>query len=236
MYFTKNKLLKRDVSICKPILTFMKALLFINGKPPTDFPDTNKFDAIFCTDGAYKYLSESQIRLDFVIGDFDSVSENEIPKNIKIIKIADQDFTDFYKSLEFIVELDFERVDVFGATGMESDHFLGNLSVASLFKSKIEIIFHDDFSEFYFTPKQIKLRGVQDKIISLYPFPLATKVNSKGLAFPLNNLDLHISKRIGTRNHAVKNHVEISYEKGELLIFISKYTLTKEELEYKTTL
>lgn len=214
----------------------MKALLFINGKPPTDFPDTNKFDAIFCTDGAYKYLSESQIRLDFVIGDFDSVSENEIPKNIKIIKIADQDFTDFYKSLEFIVELGFERVDVFGATGMESDHFLGNLSVASLFKSKIEIIFHDDFSEFYFTPKQIKLRGVQDKIISLYPFPLATKVNSKGLAFPLNNLDLHISKRIGTRNHAVKNHVEISYEKGELLIFISKYTLTKEELEYKTTL
>lgn len=214
----------------------MKALLFINGKPPINFPDTNKFDAIFCTDGAYKYLSESQIRLDFVIGDFDSVSESEIPKNIKIIKIVDQDFTDFYKSLEFIVESGFEKVDVFGATGMESDHFLGNLSVAFLFKDKIEIVFHDDFSEFYFTPKQIKLRGVQDKIISLYPFPLATKVISKGLAFPLNNLDLHISKRVGTRNHAVKKQVEISYEKGDLLIFISKYRLTKEELEYKTTL
>ncbi len=57
----------------------------------------------------------------------------------------------------------------------------------------------------------------------MVPFHKAKKVNSKGLKFPLNDLDLRLGKRMGTRNYASENIVEISYESGELIVFLSNY-------------
>lgn len=215
---------------------FLKAILFVNGCPPSKFPKVDKYKAVFSTDGAYSFVSKKGIKPDYVIGDFDSVKECDVEKGVRTIKLENQNYTDFHKCLGFIVKLGFTKVDVYGGTGKESDHFLGNISTAFAFKQKINIKFHDDFFEFYFSDKEIEISGVKDRVISLYPFPYARKVNSEGLAFPLNNLDLDIKGQIGTRNHAIENEIKISYLEGELLIFISKNRLTKDELKYKETL
>lgn len=210
-----------------------KAFLLINGNPPKELPNMEDYQRIFCTDGAYTHLLGRKIRPDVVIGDFDSISEFDVSSQVKVIKKINQDFTDFYKCLEVIVEEGFEEVDVYGSTGLEHDHFLGNLTTAFQFKDKIKITFYDDFSKFYFTDKKVYLTDIKDRIISLYPFPKATNVQSKGLFYPLNGMSLDITNTIGTRNHSIANDVEITYEDGELLLFISQYTLTKEEIEYK---
>ncbi len=57
-------------------------------------------------------------------------------------------------------------------------------------------------------------------MISLLPFPIAENVTTKGLNWLLKNEDLSITERIGTRNFAKENTIEISYKKGDLLIFI----------------
>lgn len=214
---------------------FLKAILFINGCPPSKFPKVEKYQAVFCTDGAYSFVSKKGIKPDYVIGDFDSVKEGDVEKGVRTIKVENQNFTDFHKCLDFIVKQGFTKADVYGGTGKESDHFLGNISTAFAFKQKLNIRFHDDFFEFYFSEKETEIIGVKDRVISLYPFPYAKKVNSVGLAFPLNSLDLDIRGQIGTRNHAIENEIKISYIEGELLIFISKNRLTKEELKYKET-
>ena len=59
-------------------------------------------------------------------------------------------------------------------------------------------------------------------MISLLPFPKVENLVTYGLNWELKNEDLEITKRIGTRNFANKNTVKISYEKGDLLIFIGK--------------
>lgn len=205
-----------------------KALLLINGQPPKELPDFEQYETVYCTDGAYAYLLANRIRPDYVIGDFDSVMVEDISPFVDIIERPDQNYTDFHKCLEVIIEHGFMQVDVYGSTGLEHDHFLGNLSTALEFKKKLDITFVDDFSIFFFTEKQIELEGVKDRIISLIPFNEAKKVNSTGLKWPLENLDLKLGKRVGTRNLAVEDKVEISYEKGDLLIFISQY---KEERE-----
>jgi len=202
------------------------ALLFINGTPPKNLPNTEGYAIIACTDGAFHYLKEKNFtleKLDFISGDFDSHSGND--ENIyheKFIYTPDQDFTDFQKALEILKNKDVKKVDVYGGSGGEQDHFLGNLHVAFLFKYELEITFYDEFSSYFFIPNDFKIDNVEGKMISLLPFPKVENLVTYGLNWELKNEDLEITKRIGTRNFANKNTVKISYEKGDLLIFIGK--------------
>ncbi len=206
-----------------------KALLFINGEPPKQLPDFSNYDVIACTDGAYNYLLGFDpniiLQLSFISGDFDSVEELPEIKNThyneKFIETPDQNKTDFQKALEIILEKGITSVDVFGGSGGEQDHFLGNLSVAAFMKERMDIVFFDQYSSYYFIPKQYKVKGVNGKMISLFPFPKAESIITKGLKWPLYKENLKIGERIGTRNMAIEDELSIQYKKGELLIFIS---------------
>lgn len=203
-----------------------KVLLFINGDAPESFPDLENYGLIACTDGAFHYLKRLDFpldKLDFISGDFDShsgVDENVYEE--KFIYTPDQDKTDFHKALEIILEKGFKNVDVLGGSGGEQDHFLGNLTVAFGFKDQLNIKFYDAFSEYYFVSKNFTVKGVKDKMVSLYPFPSVENITTKGLNWTLINGNLSITSRIGTRNFAVEDEVSIEYEKGDLLIFIGR--------------
>ena len=201
-----------------------KALLFINGVPPKNLPETEDYAMIACSDGAFHYLKEKKFpldKLDLISGDFDShLGNDEAIYHDRFIFTPDQDKTDFHKSLEIIQERGITTVDVYGGSGGEMDHFLGNLTAAFLFKNHLEITFYDEFSTYFFAPKTLVLENVKGKTISLYPFPLTENITTKGLNWPLNNENLDISKRIGTRNLASEETVVIHYGKGDLVVFV----------------
>ena len=203
-----------------------KALLFINGVPPENLPDTINYSLIACSDGAFHYLKEKGFpleKLDFISGDFDSHSG--IDENIyheKFIFTPDQNFTDFQKALDILKNKDVKKVDVYGGSGGEQDHFLGNLHVAFLFKDLMEITFYDEFSSYFFIPKDFEINNVEGKMVSLLPFPKVENLVTDGLNWELKNEDLEITKRIGTRNFATKSTVKISYSDGDLLVFIGQ--------------
>ncbi len=205
-----------------------KALLFINGEPPKSFPELSDFGLIACTDGAFHYLKQLNFpleKLDFISGDFDSHSgSDDSVYDDKFIFTPDQNKTDFHKALEIILQKGYKNIDVLGASGGEQDHFLGNLTVAFSFKEKLNIKFYDEFSEYFFIPKNFVLKNVKGCMISLYPFPIAENVFTKGLNWSLNGESLNITSRIGTRNFAVQEDVSVEYEKGDLLVFVgSRY-------------
>lgn len=202
------------------------ALLFINGTPPKNLPNTEGYAIIACTDGAFHYLKEKNFplaQLDFISGDFDSHTGND--ENIyheKFIFTPDQNFTDFQKALDILKNKGIKKVDVYGGSGGEQDHFLGNLHVAFLFKDLMEITFYDEFSSYFFIPKDFEINNVEGKMVSLLPFPKVENLVTDGLNWELKNEDLEITKRIGTRNFATKSTVKISYSDGDLLVFIGK--------------
>ena len=202
------------------------ALLFINGTPPKNLPNTEGYAIIACTDGAFHYLKEkifSLAQLDFISGDFDSHSG--IDENIyheKFIFTPDQNFTDFQKALDILKSKGIKKIDVYGGSGGEQDHFLGNLHVAFLFKDLMEITFYDEFSSYFFIPKDFEINNVEGKMVSLLPFPKVENLVTDGLNWELKNEDLEITKRIGTRNFATKSTVKISYSDGDLLVFIGQ--------------
>ena len=212
------------------ILMIDKALLFINGIPPKNLPDISDYALIACSDGAFHYLKEKGFplkKLDFISGDFDSHSgmDDEVYKT-KFIYTPDQNKTDFEKSLEIIKEKGFKTVDVYGGSGGEMDHFLGNLTVAFLFKEDLKITFYDEHSHYFFSPTQLILTGIKNKLVSLYPFPNAINVTTIGLNWSLTKENLDLTSKIGTRNFAVEDEVTVQFESGNLIIFVGNKVLS----------
>lgn len=208
------------------VVLIMKALLFINGDPPKTLPNVEGYNVVACSDGAFHYLKSMNFpfqKLDFISGDFDSHSgsDEEIYQE-KFIHTPDQDKTDFGKSLEILIEKGVSKVDVYGGSGGEMDHFLGNLTVAYSFKNQLDIKFYDEFSTYYFIPNNFVLNDVKGKMVSLYPFPIAENVVTKGLNWPLNSETLKMTDRIGTRNFALEDEISITYQSGDMLIFIDQ--------------
>ena len=113
-------------------------------------------------------------------------------------------------------------MDVYGGSGGEMDHFLGNLTVAFRFKNDLELTFFDEYSTYFFSPKSLVLENVKGKMISLYPFPKCKSVATKGLNWALKKEDLDATSRIGTRNFAVAEKVLIEFEKGDLVVFVGR--------------
>ncbi|MFA5620009.1 MAG: thiamine diphosphokinase [Weeksellaceae bacterium] len=197
-----------------------KVLLFLNGEPPIRIPDFTQFDKIFCTDGAFVYLKQRGILPDVITGDFDKIRQTELPETAEIIQTPNQEFTDFEKSLQIILERGFSEVHIYGGSGKEQDHFLGNLSVCFKFKDEMKLIFYDDYGYYFFADYKTELNGYKGRMISLFPFPETLGITTKGLLYPLNDEDLKMTGRIGIRNQAVDDEVLITYNKGDLLIFI----------------
>ncbi|MFC6268034.1 thiamine diphosphokinase [Frigoriflavimonas asaccharolytica] len=207
-----------------------KALLFLNGEPPKCLPNFTEYNFITCTDGAFLYLKERNFpvkKLDFISGDFDKRNKEEehfseliAYEHLNFIHTPDQNKTDFEKNLEILIQKKITDVDIYGGSGKEMDHFLGNLSVALKFKDQIKITFFDEFSSYFFAEKQTVLEDVKDKMISLYPFPSVENITTKGLNWELENATLNQLDKISTRNFAKENLVEVTFEEGNLLIFV----------------
>ena len=193
--------------------------LLLNGEAPETLPDLDKYEIICATDGAYQFLEKNKIKPHFISGDFDSI-EN-LPKGIEVIHTPNQDFTDFDKILQILFDKGFKKVDVFGASGKEQDHFLGNLHTAIQWKNKLNLTFFDNHSRYFLADKSTSISNSAGKTISLVPFPKAKNICTLGLQYPLDKEDLVFGERIGTRNKAITNDIKITFESGELFIFIN---------------
>lgn len=196
-----------------------KAFILLNGSEPSTFPELTHYDIVCAIDGAYNHFEKNNIVPDLITGDFDSI--NTIPTTVEVIKTPNQEFTDFEKALQILKHRGFTHIDVYGGSGKEHDHFLGNISTALQWKMGLTISFFDDFGKYFFIEDSIILTNVKEKNISLIPFPIANGIVTKGLLYPLKNENLIFGERIGTRNKAVEESVFIAFDSGDLLVYIS---------------
>ena len=216
-----------------------KAVLFLNGEidlsfceshlypeaPIKDFESEAKHH-IYCADGAFLKLIDSPRcvqDLKAIYGDFDSIESSElknIPAHIKVEHLHDQDHTDFAKSLMRLAE-NYQQIDIYGVSGQEMDHFLGNLSVAMHWTDKLSIRFIDAHSEFFIADKCFLASGVLGKMVSVIPLFEMKSIHYKGLKYTCDGDDLIFGAKIGTRNFAIKDDIEIKCTQGKFIVFIS---------------
>lgn len=116
----------------------MKILIVTGGKIDEDFAlqflEKNSFDLIIAADKGMELLGKLNIMPDYLVGDFDSVSEDVLDKARqnagKVVKFNPvKDFTDTEAAVRLAIdELDADEITILGATGTRLDHVLANIN------------------------------------------------------------------------------------------------------------
>jgi thiamine pyrophosphokinase len=178
---------------------------------------------VMVLDGAIHRVLELGIKVDIVLGDFDR-NENldELLANqqpIEVVYTPDQNKTDLEKGLDYLIAKGHKAVNIIWATGKRADHHINNLSTLAKYKDQITMVMLDDYSRIFNLPRQFTKWYPAHQNISLIPLGSVFGLHTKGLAYNLNNEDLHIGIRTSSSNKTVADGlIEIKFDSGNLLL------------------
>lgn len=201
----------------------MKAMLILNGEKDFKLPKSEGYDFVVCADGAYEKASRELKRIDYVVGDFDSLGYQ--PKDVEILEFEkEKDFTDGEIAMNLILEKGIKEIDIFWGMGLRVDHFLGNLALLKRAKnanakarmiSKREIIVLEE--------GKIAINVKIGTTISLLPFSSTLHIiSSSGLKYQTDDLTLTHGEARGVSNEAIDEKIEINADFGDYLVIINK--------------
>ena len=203
----------------KRILNSHKSIIFLNGKLPIlkEYNYILKNRIKIAADGAANnIINQGNIKLDYVIGDLDSFSDIGHPSIKRVIKVSNQDNTDFEKCMDFIVRKKLFPTLVLGIGGGEIDHAINNIFALS--NHQLSDVFFFDINKFskklgilLNSKKSLNLTLPINSKISLIPFPNAL-VTTVGLRWELNKQQLDNSKFISARNYNIFEKIKYIFE------------------------
>ncbi|MFN4914678.1 MAG: thiamine diphosphokinase [Sphingomonadales bacterium] len=178
---------------------------------------------VLVLDGALQRVLDMNIRVDAVLGDFDSVApgwENHPAMHgVRVVHAPDQELTDLQKGIEFLIAEGQQAAHIVWATGRRSDHHFNNLATLPAYSGRIELTIIDDHSRIFNLPKSFKKWYPKDTVLSLIPVMEAGGIHTSNLAFALQDEALHFPGRSGSSNRVAEDgFVEIRYENGHLLL------------------
>ncbi|MBW7844586.1 MAG: thiamine diphosphokinase [Bacteroidia bacterium] len=174
-------------------------------------------------DGAITRVLELGIKIDVLLGDFDSKSEafDKVQKQqkIEIVHTPNQDKTDLQKGIEFLIGKGFSAVNIIWATGKRADHNLSNITDIVRYQNKIKIVLYDNYSKIFQLPKQFKKWYNKNTPISLMPVGKVMGVTSTGLSYDLTDMELNLGYKTSSSNSSAHDGiVTISHQQGDLLL------------------
>jgi len=204
-----------------------KIAVILNGISPKGLALSSlvnqKYDLYIAADGGYNFCIKNGIKLDYLVGDFDSSSKRNIPDKVKVIQFsADKDATDGQLAADIAIEAEADSVDIYGGGGKRTDHLLGNLNILyRLLKSNIAVKMINNNEVIYMIKDALDLSQTIDKsILSLIPFTDRAIVSIKGVKYPLTNQKLLKDNTLGISNRA-EGKVSIRVSSGYILVIVN---------------
>lgn len=200
-------------------------LIICNGEAPTRqliHKEYREHNLLIAADGGAEYCFENGLTPDIVIGDMDSfIAKSD---DLNMLKDEDQETNDLEKALKYAIENEYAYCTILGATGLRVDQTLKNLSVLKKFSGCFKrLIMKDSYGDIFLLPKAYQLNLPVNTTVSLFPLSgKATGIVLKGFRYPLEHETLQNGVRDGTSNVITASNASITYETGDLLIFIHK--------------
>lgn len=214
------------------IIDLHKTVIVLNGILPGKkiIQKLIKKRTVIAADGALSKLLNIDIVPDYVIGDMDSCKVKN-KESIEYIRIDNQDYTDFDKSILYAKEHNLSPAIVLGINGGEIDHTINNLYSLMKYYKISGAIFVDQYSDGKISNDKIKigipcdnkieLKLPQKSIISIIPFPKAN-ISSQGLRWELNNTLLE-NLATSARNFSIGENIELTVHNGNVLLIIDYF-------------
>lgn len=201
----------------------MRVLIMLNGQPPRwELLQSvaAEADVLIGADAGAVRLRDAGFRIDYVVGDFDSVPYEllqSLPAE-SVVHDPGQDDTDLEKALRFAVtRWSQPQVVVVGTTGDRIDHVLGNVCGAVRYANKAFIRFVEDHSIIYFAHRQLRFDAPSGITVSLLPLGNVEDVLTDGLKWALHGERLTLGTR-GVSNVVERSPVEVRWRSGFLVV------------------
>lgn len=187
----------------------------------------NQYEMIIAADHGLTAADRFDIDLDFIVGDFDSVSEAVLAKyREKSTPIetfpTEKDKTDTQIAIELALMHNPSRIDVIGATGSRQDHVLANIHLLMLpLQLGIEACILDPNNKIYLKKESFTIkRSLQfGDYVSLLPFTVKVSgLTLQGFKYPLDNLTLLPGSSLGISNEIKEEEARVELTQGILLV------------------
>ena len=190
-------------------------------------------DFVIALDGGIGYCDFLRLEPDLVIGDFDSVTEEE-QKAVEILEreVPDQvirlqpekDDTDMLYGIKYALGLGYREFRLYGATGGRLDHTQANIQCLLYLKNHDASGYLMDGNGMIMVLKDeaVSFQENLEGMLSLFALgERAEGVSIRGMKYPLENATITNDFPIGISNEFIGEKAEISVTKGELVCIIS---------------
>lgn len=190
-------------------------------------------DYVIAVDGGLSYCSILNVEPDLILGDFDSVSEQEklaveqlkqtVPEKICQLPVCKDD-TDMLAAIKKGLELGYTDFRIYAATGGRFDHTLANIQCLLYLKNHGAVGYLVDGMGMVLVlqNESVHFRKDLEGTMSLFALTGEAKgVNIRGMKYPLENAVITNDFPIGISNEFIGEAAEVSVEDGELVCMIS---------------
>ena len=184
----------------------------------------NQAEIVICADAGGRHALNLGIIPDIVMGDMDTISEEEIGRlkkeGVSLNRYSkEKDYTDTHLALCKALELGYEHIDMVACLGGRFDHSLANVMLLALPQvRKMDIRILSPTQEIFLVKSDMKFKGQKGDTFSLLPLSEnVAGINFSGLYYQLSKGELEMGVPIGVSNLLLEEEVKIKVSKGLLL-------------------
>lgn len=189
-------------------------------------------DFVIAVDGGLSYCGLLNVEPDYIIGDFDSVSEGErqaisrlqeeIPDRVRQLK-PQKDDTDMLSALKFGLEEGYRDFRIYGGLGGRFDHAFANIQCLLYLKNHGAVGYLVDGTGMILVLQNeaVHFQKGLEGYMSLFALGKEARgVTIEGMKYPLENYTMSNDFPIGISNEFIGEEAVVSVEEGELVCII----------------
>lgn len=185
------------------------------------------FTRIIAADHGLTAADRLGISPDYIVGDFDSVSEELLNRYLGSTTPIEtfpreKDKTDTQIALEAALQYGATSIVLAGATGSRLDHTMANIHLLLLpMQRKIDACIMDEHNKVYLRQESFRIERQKQygNYVSLLPFSEEVKgLSLAGFHYPLNRIILAAGSSLGISNEIVDEIAEVTFQSGILLV------------------
>ncbi len=195
-------------------------VILANGEFPTHplaLSILNNCEWLICCDGAINNLVNVKKEPDAIVGDCDSLSEENQIRYANIIhRISEQETNDLTKAVLYCIRHGRKKITILGATGKREDHTIANVSLLCEYMNDADVEMITDYGIFISIDSDSIFESEPKQQVSLFCIDRCT-VTSHNLVYPITN-QVFTNWWQATLNESIDNEFRIDTN-GRMIVY-----------------
>ena len=182
------------------------------------FDEIKKDDLVIAADRGYTLAKNKNIKVDYVIGDFDSSTKPDDAKVVSLNPI--KDFTDTVAAIEMAKDMGYKNIIIYGGLGGRESHTISNIRTIYHYKNcGIDIKLKSEKKELFVVNDRFSYKYTgKDFYVSVFSLKNSSKVTLRGLYYELDSYPMTIDDSLGVSNETYQRDFEIEVSDGAALV------------------